>query len=91
MTLKIAALAPMPSARVRITVMVKAGARASDRRQYRRSWRRGIAIQTRGLRGGHGERRLVNSVNSRLIGHRGSAVVPGPCGGLVWAAFALAK
>ena len=43
-TLKIAALAPMPSARVSSTTAVKPGVRASPRRVRRRSWSRVLTV-----------------------------------------------
>src|ERR1041384_2174157 len=77
-TLKIAALAPMPSARVRRTTAVKPGVRASPRRERRRSRSRVFTVILSAERRGSVRRRSAAPLTTRSRRRRGQ--IPGPAG-----------
>src|SRR5215207_4673638 len=62
--LKMAVFAPMPSARVRITMALKAGLLASRRRLYRRSWSR---VSMGGSKREDRKRSLLDGVSRRKV------------------------
>src|ERR1041384_2833298 len=70
-TLKIAALAPMPSARVRRTTAVKPGVRASPRRERRRSRSRVFTVILSAERRGSVRRRSAAPLTTRSRGGGG--------------------